>query len=284
MELSVVIPCHNVGETLADQLAALVEQKWDGEWEIVVVDNGSTDATKVVAEGFAVANARIRIVSARERQGVAYARNAGVRATASAGIAICDGDDVVEPGWVRSMGDAVRTWDLVTGSLDLTALNPPALAASRGTSAADHAPRFGGVPFARGNNCAMRREVFDALGGYDESFVGLEDIEFSLRAAAAGIPVHFVPAARIQYRYRDDVRSLWRQGRFYGASVPTLAVEARRLGLEPPARWKGLKSWAWLVVNAPKLTDAESRLAWLWVLANRVGALEGSFRSRSFYA
>jgi hypothetical protein len=104
-----------------------------------------------------------------------------------------------------------------------------------------------------------------------------------LRAAAAGIAVQFVPEARIQYRYRDDVASLWRQGRFYGGSVPQLAVRARQLGLQPPSRWNGLKSWAWLVINAPKLAKADERLAWLWVLANRIGALEGSLRARTFY-
>jgi glycosyltransferase involved in cell wall biosynthesis len=283
MELSVIVPCHNVADTLSHQLAALVEQEWDADWEIVVVDNASSDETRSIAERYASRTARLRIEPAFEGRGVGYARNAGVRATSSVGIAICDGDDIVEPGWVRTMGEALRGWEFVTGSIDLCSLNPAALAASRGTASADELPHFGCVPFARGNNCGMRRDVFERLGGYDESFIGLEDIEFSLRAAATGIPVHFEPGARIQYRYRDDVAGLWRQGRFYGASVPALAVRARRLGLEPPSRLRGLKSWAWLLVHALKLVHPDSRLAWLWVLANRIGSLEGSVRARSLY-
>jgi glycosyltransferase involved in cell wall biosynthesis len=284
MELSVVVPCHNVAATLAAQLDALKEQRWEGDWEVVVVDNRSSDTTKDVAEEFAMSSrGLIRTIGAHSGRGVAYARNVGVRASRGSGIAICDGDDIVEPGWVRAMGDALQSYPLVTGSEDVEALNRPAIAKSRGSGRRAHAPRFGTVPFASGGNCAMRREVFERLGGYDESFAGLEDIEFSMRAAAAGISVQFVPEARIQYRYRDDVASLWRQGRFYGASVPVLAKRARQLGLPPPSRVSGLKSWAWLVVNAPKLASADGRLAWLWVLANRVGAFEGSIRARNLY-
>jgi glycosyltransferase involved in cell wall biosynthesis len=283
VDLSVVVPCRNVASTLAAQLEALTTQEWDREWEVLVVDNGSTDETIDVAQRYATSRVPLRIHEATAGTGVAYARNEGVRAARASCIAICDGDDVVEPGWVAGMGEALRVHELVTGPVDIAVLNRPGLAASRGLSSAGGLPRWAGTPFARGNNCGMQRSVFDRLDGYDESFVGLEDIELSLRAAAMGVTVHFVPTARIQYRYREDVNGIWRQGRFYGASVPALAVCARRLGLPSPPRLNGLKSWAWLFVHAGKLTDADGRLAWLWVLANRIGALEGSLRARSLY-
>jgi glycosyltransferase involved in cell wall biosynthesis len=283
MELSVILPCRDVAPTLGTQLDALTREEWDGEWEVVIVDNGSTDPTVAVAERYIAVGPPLRVIPAVEGSGVAYARNAGVAASGARSVAFCDGDDVVEPGWVRAMGMALRDHDIVTGSLDLERLNRPELAASRG-SAASHAPAvFGGVPFARGNNCGVRRAVFDQVGGYDESFFGLEDIEFSLRAAALGFSVHFVPDARVQYRYRDGAAGLWQQGLFYGASTPALALRARALGLPAPSRTAGLRSWAWLVVHITKLARRDARLAWIWVLANRLGALRGSLKARSLY-
>jgi hypothetical protein len=214
---------------------------------------------------------------------VSYVRNAGVRSCDSAAVAFCDGDDVVEDGWVAALGSGLQRHALVTGPLDVWALNDPALARSRGTRSVDRLPRFGTTPFARGNNCGMQREVFDRLGGFDESYVGLEDIEFSLRAAALGIEVHFIPEARVHYRYRDQPGALWQQGLFYGSSVPALAVRARQLGLRAPGRFGGLRSWGWLLWHAGLLRRRDGRLAWVWVLANRVGALLGSVRARTLY-
>ena len=53
MDLSVVIPAHNVAETLGAQLDALAAESWDGEWEIVVVDNCSTDGTAALVRDHA---------------------------------------------------------------------------------------------------------------------------------------------------------------------------------------------------------------------------------------
>lgn len=284
LDLSVVVPCRDVAATLPAQLDALVAQEWDGAWEVVVVDNGSRDDTVAIAERYGRdSQGRVRVVAAHAGTGVSYVRNAGVRASGARAVVFCDGDDIVERGWVAAMGDALGDHELVTGTLDLTALNPPGLARSRGPASADAIPHFGAVPFARGNNGGMQRSLFDTLGGYDESFLGLEDIELSLRAAALGATVTLVPEARLRYRYRDGLGALWRQGLFYGGSLPELARRARALGLRPPDRFAGLRSWAWLVVHLPDALTHDGRLAWTWVLANRLGVLRGALQTRSLH-
>jgi glycosyltransferase involved in cell wall biosynthesis len=281
MDLTVVVPCRNVEGTLAAQLRALAAQQWDGAWEVIVVDNGSTDGTAAIAHEFDGDCPGLRVVDARDGVGVSYVRNCGVRASIAEAVVFCDGDDIVEPGWVAAYGAALLAHELVTGPLDLFTLNRPELARARGTASADCIPMFGSVPFARGNNCGMQRTTFEQLGGFDESFIGLEDIELSMRAAALGIPVHLVPGARVQYRYQRSARALWRQGIFYGRSVPDLALRARRLGLEAPPRWAGLRSWGWLGVHLPDLRTQDGRLGLLWVLANRIGTLLGAVDVRS---
>src|SRR6185369_6430357 len=75
LELSVVIPAFNEELRIAEQLDALLEQTWDGTWEIVVVDNGSTDATFALVDGYSRNHEQVRVLRAAEQRGLNYARN-----------------------------------------------------------------------------------------------------------------------------------------------------------------------------------------------------------------
>lgn len=282
-ELAVVVPCHNEAATLAHQLSALVSQDWDEQWEIIVVDNNSSDDTALIALDYCHGEVPVRVIRADERAGVAYARNTGVRATEARSVAFCDGDDIVYPGWVEAIGEALRETPLVTGPVDSSLLNDGWLATTRPMGSAHRPPHFGNVPFARGNNTAMHRAVWDELGGYDENFVGLEDIEFSLRAASAGYRPKLIPAALVAYRFRSGLHATWRQGLFYGLGRPELAAQAAALGLQGPKRFDGLKSWAWLVFRSPALFNKSGRYAWTFTLANRLGVLLGAIKQRRLF-
>lgn len=283
LDLAVVIACRDAEEHIGAQLDALTAQRWAGRWGIVVADNGSIDGTADVVRRY-VERGVVSLVDASSRPGPAHARNVGVAATASTSVLFCDADDVAAPGWVAALGDALRTHRIVAGALDVDSLNPPAVATSRPRGSLARLPTFGPTPFMRTNNGGIRRDVFDRLGGFDEDFRGHEDIEISLRAAAAGEAVIFVPDAVMRYRYRPDARSLWRQGTFYGASLPWLAGRARELGLPAPGRLAGLRSWAWLVVHLPQVARPSRRLAWLWVLACRLGVPRGLWARRFHHA
>ncbi len=130
VELSVVIPARNEASTITAQLDALTAQRWDGTWEIVVVDNGSTDETPAVVSSYADRCTWVRLVRALERAGLNYARNVGIEAARGTAFALCDADDLVAPGWIAAMGDALRIAPLVTGPLELDRLNPAWLADS----------------------------------------------------------------------------------------------------------------------------------------------------------
>jgi glycosyltransferase involved in cell wall biosynthesis len=283
LDLAVIVPCHNEAETLPAQLDALTAQRWAGTWEIIVVDNRSTDGTAQVARGYDDCSVPVRVVAATERAGIAYARNSGVRSTDALSVAFCDGDDVVQPGWTAAIGDALQRSSLVTGTLDGEQLNDAWLAGSRPMGASDTLPRFGGIAFTRGNNTGMHRSVWEALDGYDEDFDGLEDIEFSVRAAGAGYEPTLVPAARIAYRFRRGLRSTWRQGIYYGRGRPRMAAQAEALGLPAPGRFAGLRSWAWLAVRFPLLATRSGRHAWIFTLGVRWGVVLGAVRTRRLF-
>lgn len=283
LELSVIIPCHNEAETLPAQLDSLLAQDWAGEWDIIVVDNRSTDDTAAVAERYSGSRVPVRVVSANEQAGIAYARNSGVRQTDAHSIAFCDGDDVVMAGWTAAMGEALRDDALVTGTLDGDQLNEAWLAKTRPMGSSDELPRFGQVPFARGNNTAMHRSLWEELDGYDEDFDGLEDIEFSVRAAGAGYSPRLVADARVAYRFRSGLRATWRQGIYYGRGRPWISQQAEAMGLGGPGRFDGLKSWAWLLSRVPTLATRTGRHAWVFTLAVRWGVVRGAIKTRRLF-
>jgi glycosyltransferase involved in cell wall biosynthesis len=273
LELAVIVPCRNVERTLGEALDALMHQVWAGSWELIIVDNGSTDGTARLAQ--TVSQGRTRVISANERSGVAFARNTGVRATSARSVAFCDGDDVVHAGWVEAMGEALRHHPLVSGPVDPWLLNPQWLAAARASPTDGSLPTFGVLPFARGNNCGVHRGLWRQLGGFDENFRGLEDVEFSLRARALGVEPHFVPGATVAYRHRAALSEIWRQGRYYGVGRPALRSVARSLGQPEPRTSESIRSWIWLAVHLPTLRHRRGRYRSTWVLANRVGVIEG---------
>lgn len=285
MDLSVVVPCYNVEATLDDQLSALSAQEGDFDWEVVVVDNRSTDGTRDIAEKWARRDGRIRVVEANEGQSISYARNAGVRAAHASAIAICDGDDIVGEGWVRAMYEALLEHRLVGGPLEVYRLNPSWLARTRGLRQSGLFSFHGVFTSVGGCNHGFRKEVWSKVGGYDESFDGsetVEDQDFSLRAWTAGYTPHHVPEARVHYRYRRDACSLWKQGRSYGRGRVRIALSVRRLGYRVPSL-PGWKSWLWLVSRLPTALTPQRFKAWLWVAANRFGHLEGSLRYRTLH-
>lgn len=281
-ELTIIIPAHNEERLIAQQLSALADQRWpDGEWELIVVDNRSTDSTVAVAEGFAHRFARFRIVGANDRAGLSYARNTGIAAARADHIAICDADDIVAPGWVAAMGRALREHRFVTGRLEVDRLNPKWLADSRGRGG-DHGPSlFAGLfPGASGGNLGLHRSLWREIEGFDEAAQGAEDTLFSMEAWLRGAPLYFEPAAVLHYRYRADAYSLWRQGRVYGGSRPLVYRQLRNHGYET-SRLSGWRSWLWLIAKLPGIRSREKRLTWIWVAGNRLGHLEGSIRHRS---
>ena len=284
MQLSVIIPARNVATTLREQLDALAAQDWDGEWEVVVVDNGSIDETVQIANEYARRDPRVRVVEALDGSGVSYVRNRGIELAQGEAIAICDGDDIVGPRWVAAMGDALLAHEVVTGPMDVDSLNPPWLVATRGGFPADGPREYLGLfPLVPGGNIGIQRATWDRIGRYDEDFSGPEDADFSLRLWVGNVPVHFAPDAVLSYRYRREIGALFRQGRFYGRGRPLVSKRIRATGRARPPRFSGWKSWVALIVSLPGIVTFDGRARWCWIAGNRLGNLEGSIKHRSLY-
>lgn len=202
--VSVVIPCRNGEYTLGAQLDALSAQTYRGRYEVIVADNGSTDGSRSVAEARGV-----RVVDASGCRGTNRARNVGAAAASGDLLLNCDADDVVFPTWIEAMVEALASFDLVGGALELEQLNRHR--APRGKHRTQE-PVFGLYPAATGANFGIHIGVLRALGGWDETFQGGPDeVELCWRAQIAGYTFGYAPRAVVHYRLRETTRELARQ-------------------------------------------------------------------------
>ena len=286
MELSVILPSHNGEETIGTQLEALAQQRWPGEWELVFVDNRSTDGTRALVESFRGRLPKLRVVSADEKNGISYALNCGIEAARGTSIVICNDDDEVAPGWLAAMGDALREHELVAGSLEQERLNQDWMIDVRGRPQSDSLPEWGFLPylpFAFGATIGVRRSLHDAVGGFDEDVApAAEDMDYCWRLQLAGAEIRFVPEAVIHYRMRGDLRGLWRQAYNYAVGNVVVYKKHRGLGLAPaPHPWRrGLRAWLGLGKRL-LLAWSKPRFAlFVWHLGLRMGMLRASLQHR----
>ena len=93
--VSVITPCYNGERFLADTIESVLAQTHAG-WELLIIDDGSSDRTPDIARQYAARDARVRFI-AQENAGAASARNAGLRLARGRYIALLDADDVWEP-------------------------------------------------------------------------------------------------------------------------------------------------------------------------------------------
>lgn len=281
-----IVPCSGTLDDLASLVGALLRQQAAFDWEVIFVDNGLAPDARTELERQAMRLPAARIVE-EEARGPGPARNAGVRASSSEIIVFVDADDEPAPTWLRSLVQAVRPGVLVSGHLDTSKLNPPWLAATRGTMPGTDSPPYlceGVFPVVAAGNMAITRTDFGALGGFRPDARRLEDFDLSLVAWERGFLVERQPNAVLHYRLRSSPCALFRQGFQYGTARARIYRELvdRRL----VRRWTvaGWRSWIKLALITPLAAFSRPRRATLaWIAGNRWGRLAGSVRNKVLY-
>lgn len=290
--VSVVVPARNASATVVDQLDALAAQTYAGSWEIVVVDNRSDDPTASVVRDWAsdhVGDLRCRLLEAPEGVGAGFARNRGVRFADGDLVAFCDADDRVTPTWLERLVDAARDGDAVVGVPSFVELNPAWLAAGREAPARRGRPDLPNPPplfgvVTDGNNLAVWRDALEAVGGFDETYLGgSEDKDLGYRLHGAGWRVASTPDAvveiRLRRRWPDRVRQAFARGR----EDVRLFVRFEPAGYPRRGLGAGLRNVAGLVLDLRGCRDRSQRVWWWNRAARTLGRGWGSLRHRRLY-
>jgi succinoglycan biosynthesis protein ExoM len=214
--ISIVVATYNRAELLGVALESLIalEAADNCAHEIIVIDDASTDHTLDILRNISgTATVPIRYY-AGDGQGVAQARNRGIQTTFGEWIAFFDDDQIAEPTWLRELMKAARETRAlcVGGRIQLSMpraarrLSPFCRSLLGAVDLADKPTVLKGKQLLGTGNVLIRRELFDQVGLFDESFTrGCEDADFFRRIRQKGFELLYTPEA-LAYHVIPDYR------------------------------------------------------------------------------
>lgn len=290
--VSVIVPCKDREAELDECLAALSALKYPRDrYEVIVVDDGSTDGTVAVAGRYPC-----QLVLNGTNRGQSYSRNVGARRASGEILAFLDSDCVAEPDWLRdlvpyfSWSRVAALGGYVAGYHERSRLDRYEQVASslnmgeRLLMAADDPGTFY-VPTC---NLLVRHAAYSAVGGIREDLHLGEDVDLCWRLRARGEYVLYVPQGKVRHKHRNHLGAMVRRRAEYGTSEAVLHAlhpeKQKRFGLKPSpvvssavlaTALIGRQPWLLGACLLPVLWDGSRRLlhlrregarvAWRWV-------------------
>ena len=226
--LSVIVPVRNEAAYIQHTLRQLLAQDYPSDrFEILVVDGQSTDSTPGLVRRIAQQHPNVQLLENPKKLSSA-ARNIGIRHARGDALLVIDGHcEIPSPNMLQNVSDAfISTGADCLGRpqpLNVAGATPlqTAVAAARASRLGHHPESFiysGKAQFAPAKSVAVayRREVFDLVGYFDESFDAHEDGELKHRCDAAALRCYFTPAIAVNYFPRNSLPGLYRQMIRYG--------------------------------------------------------------------
>ncbi len=219
-KVSVVICSYNGSRTIRFCLDGVFKLRYP-DYEVIVVDDGSTDALPSIAAQYPV-----RLIRC-ENQGLSHARNLGLHAATGKVIAYLDDDACPEPDWLNFIVDKLQHGGFVgVGGPNIAPVDDGDTATAvahspggpihvlLGDTIAEHIP---------GCNMAFITEALRLIGGFDRQFrIAGDDVDICWRLQARGWRLGFAPAAVVWHKRRNSLRAYWRQQLNYGKAEALL--------------------------------------------------------------
>lgn len=203
-KISVIIPCYNYGRYLTDAVESVVHQTFQ-DYEIIIVNDGSTDNTKLIAESLigGYKNHRITLINQPNSGQPAISRNNGIAVSKGKYILCLDADDKIVSTMLfecaKVLEDNPNVAIAYTDRLDFDGVE-------RVVEAGDY--NFEKLKYENHiSYCALyRREVWERVGGYRANVKGCEDWDFWVAAGVKGFSGRRIPKPLFKYRRHDTGR------------------------------------------------------------------------------
>lgn len=228
--VSIVMPCYNARDHLPRSVGSVLAQSFQ-DWELIAVDDGSTDGTRTWLQS--QSDPRIRVRSQPNR-GVSAARNAGLEMARGAFIAFLDADDTWEPSFIQEMHAALC--DHPDAVLTYCGWQNLGLPGGRGQPFVPPDYETPTKPQALFSSCLwpihavlVRRAAVMAAGGFDTSLQNAEDYALWLRVGITG-PVVRIPRVLAYYHFHGDAQASAQGGR---AALHQLKAQLQFLREQP---------------------------------------------------
>ena len=216
IDYSVIVPVYNGAETIVRCLNALVRQSIASErYEIIVVDDGSNDATSdnILRWQQQVEPLHFTLIQ-KENGGAASARNHGAEIAKAPLLFFTDSDCAPTAKWIQTLAAPFADTEVVgvKGSYltDQTELMAK-FVQSEYEDRYDRMGRHAQIDFIDTYSAAYRRNIFHENNGFDTSFAFNEDQEFSFRLSEKGYRLLFVPEAQVYHYHNHSVGQYWRR-------------------------------------------------------------------------
>ena len=225
--ISVIIPAYNSEKTIVNTIEALIKQNYPKKnYEILVVDDGSTDATRNVVKKIK----KVRLIK-QNHNGPAAARNLGAKKSRGDILLFTDADCIPDKNWIKEMTMPFKNSNIVGVSGTYKTLNKNKFMArfvgyeieQRHERMKKH--KF--IDFIGTFSAAYRKKIFFKFGGFDTRFKTSsgEDPELSYRIDKAGLKMVFQPKAIVFHPHPDSLwkylkqkyqRAVWRNLMYWG--------------------------------------------------------------------
>ena len=247
--VSVIIPCYNQAEFLADAVRSIVRQTFTG-WECIIVNDGSEDETSTLTRSLIAAHPdhTIRLIE-KENGGVADARNSGIAAARGEWILALDSDDQFLPSFLKKAMSIIRGDD----SVDIVFANVRQFGACSGSwIPAEYSDelilRENCIPYA----ALYRKKLWEKGGGYHRVLGKanlLEDWEFWIRISTLHPRVVRIPQLLFRYRIHDN-------NTYYSVIKPNFEIVHAMIQTADPTlypREDMMTAWSRIAASPPEL-------------------------------
>ncbi len=219
-KISVIMCCYNEERTIREGLEGLKHLQYP-KYEVIVVDDGSTDLTAPIAKEY-----EVQLISTPNR-GLSSARNTGLEAATGEIVAYIDGDAYPDPHWLTYLAMTFSS----TSHAGVGGPNLPPLGDQWIADCVANAP---GRPqhvlltdceaeHIPGCNMAFRKESLETIGGFDPQFRNAgDDVDICWRLQEKGWTLGYHPAAKVWHHCRNSITAYWKQQLGYGKAEALL--------------------------------------------------------------